>query len=482
MDSIAKKIVTSILRFEADLVLKQKKPFIIGITGSVGKTSAKEAIFSILSQHFRVTKSPKSYNSEFGVPLTLLGLESAWTHPIGWMFNLLKGAWRVISCASYADIFVLEMGVDRPGDLEKLLSFINPSIALVTAIGEVPVHVEFFSGPEEVAREKSKLVKKLKSDDYAVLNFDDEIVREMKNHTKAQVLTYGLGEGADVCASNCKILSSKTKLGDIPRGFSFKLEYDGNTVPVRINGAFGKQHIYAALAAAAVGIAKGLNIIEISEALTAYESPPGRLKLIPGIKETRIIDDTYNASPLAMHAALDVVKELDAKRKICVLGDMMEIGKFTIQAHQIAGKRARIVSDIIFTVGPRAKFIAEEAIEEGMTEHNVSSFNNSEEAGRKLQEILEPGDLVLIKGSQAMRMEKIVEEIMLEPTKAPDLLVRQEPHWKEKSLSPQNEMARRLLSLVFVITGLTLIFFWKIIGAFLIFLGIYTLFTTRKKK
>ena len=427
MKQFLRYIIVWILNIEARLIFKKYKPEIIAITGSVGKTSAKEAVYSVLSQKFSARKSEKSYNSEFGVPLTVIGEENPWHSPLGWLKVILKGLELILKNRkkNYPKKLILEMGADRPGDIARLARF-WPRVVLVTAIGEVPAHVEFFAGAAEMAEEKAKLVEALDVNGWAVLNGDDYAVLEMKEKTKGHVLTYGFGENLDVRASEYKLMY---RAGERPEGITFKMDYAGSSVPVRILDSFGKQNVYAALAGAAVGIIYGMNLVEISEALSKYSALAGRLKLIEGEKETWILDDTYNASPQAMHAAIDVLKDLPAKRKIVVLGDMLEIGKFTIQAHQKAGDQVKEVADIVITCGPRAKFIAQELLDHGFAPGKVISVSDSREAGLELEKIIEPGDLILVKGSQAMRMERVVEEIMARPEKKSELLVRQEPEW-----------------------------------------------------
>jgi UDP-N-acetylmuramoyl-tripeptide--D-alanyl-D-alanine ligase len=437
MKNILKKIITVVLRLEAKLIVKKYNPHVIGVTGSVGKTSAKEAIYATLANRAlvarRVGKSYKSYNSEIGVPLALIGAETAWSSPLGWLRIILQGArlilWRD---KDFPEVMVLEMGVDRPGDISRLEEIVRPHVAVMTAIGEVPVHVEFFAGPEEVAKEKSKILRHLGIDDFAILNFDDATVYNMHDKTRSKVLTFGFGERANICASNYQIMYEKGEDGsDMPLGISFKVDHNGHTVPVRLYGVFGKQQVYAALAAVGVGIAEGMNVVEISEALSKYVPAPGRLKLIEGIKHTWLLDDTYNSSPQALHAALDTLAETPAKRRIAVLGDMLELGKYTIEAHQAIGRHVYKVADVLFAVGPRAKFIAQEARELGMSHTHIFEFSDSREAGPVLQNFMKEGDLVLIKGSQSTRMERVVEEVMAHPENAASLLVRQDAYWKK---------------------------------------------------
>jgi UDP-N-acetylmuramoyl-tripeptide--D-alanyl-D-alanine ligase len=256
---------------------------------------------------------------------------------------------------------------------------------------------------------------------------------EAKSKISAKTITFGFNDDNDLRASNYHITFRKDETTglEIPEGITFKVDYKGSSVPVRIFSAFGRHHAYAALAALGVGLSQDFNLIDISEALTQYKPPPGRLKLIEGNKNTFILDDTYNASPAAVHAALDTLAELPATgRKIAVLGDMLELGKYAIAAHKNVGDRAVKIVNILFVVGPRAKFIAQEAREQGFNPENIFEFSASGEAAKPLEKLLKEGDLVLVKGSQSMRMEKIIEEIMARPEDKEKLLVRQEKEWK----------------------------------------------------
>lgn len=414
---IFKKITLWILTLESRLVLQRRHPKIIGITGSVGKTSAKDAIAKLFSQHFDIRESPKSYNSAIGVPLTILGLRNAWNNPFGWMANVIRGIARVGSNQPYPEVLILEMGVDRPGDIDELLAIAKPHIVVMTAISAVPVHVEFFDGPDALATEKEKLVSSLSEDGYAVLNVDDERVRAMGKRIRAKILTYGFGEDATIRASHYKLQIERGK----PVGMAFKLHYDGETTPIHVAGTLGRQQVYALLAASGVGIAHGLNLIEIAEGLEKYQVGPGRLRSIEGIHKSLILDDTYNAAPLAVHAALEVLSEVPGKRKIAVIGDMLELGKYSAEEHRKIGEAARASADVVITVGIRAKSI----------DDADQWFSSSDEAGRYLTREVREGDVILVKGSQSMRMEKIVEMLMREPERAGELLVRQEAYWKK---------------------------------------------------
>ncbi|MBI2039134.1 MAG: UDP-N-acetylmuramoyl-tripeptide--D-alanyl-D-alanine ligase [Candidatus Niyogibacteria bacterium] len=431
---ILKHIIVAILTLEAKLILKKYQPRIVAVTGSVGKTSTKEAIFCVLARKFNARRSEKSFNSELGVPLAVIGAPNAWYSVFGWLANIFAGLKLLVLRRPYPDILILELGADRQGDIARLADWVRPDIAVITPIGEVPVHVEFFAGPEDVAQEKAKLAEALTAKGTAVLNGDDLTVLEMRDKTTAKVITVGFGEDSMMRASEYKLVARTggSPAGGHPDGITFKADYEGSSVPVRLHDVFGKQIVYAALSALGVGVAMGMNLIEAAEALSTYAAPAGRLKLIKGEKETWILDDTYNASPLAAHAALDVLKDFPARRKLAVLGDMLELGKFTIEAHRAMADHAKECADIVFTVGPRAKFIADELSAHGFDAEKLQRFSSAEEAGHALEKIIQPGDLILVKGSQSMRMERIVEEIMADPAEKEKLLVRQEPEWQGK--------------------------------------------------
>jgi len=432
-----KSILQFILKILAILVLKKYKPLVVGVTGSVGKTSTKEAIYTVLSSKFKVRRNIKNYNNEIGVPLTILGLESGNKNILDWLKNFILAIKTILIKSQYPEILVLEMGADRPGDIKYLTNFVPVDVGVITAIGEIPAHVEFFKTPIQIAREKFYLIQKLPikskpphqkflDGGKVILNIDDKLIKEMKNKVKAEVLTYGFKEEADLRATDVIFTNH-----ELP-GLSFKLNFKGNVVPVRLPGILGIHQIYAILAGAAVGLVFDFNLIEIVEALSKFQPLAGRMRLIPGIKNTKIIDDTYNASPSATLRALETLEKLEANRKIVVLGDMLELGEYTEIAHRQIGQKVKEVADLLFLVGERVIFTADEAERQGFDKSKIFQFPTSDEAKKVVQEKIEEGDLILVKGSQAMRMEKIVEEIMAEPEKAKELLVRQDKSWLEK--------------------------------------------------
>ncbi|MFA5926444.1 MAG: UDP-N-acetylmuramoyl-tripeptide--D-alanyl-D-alanine ligase [Parcubacteria group bacterium] len=424
-----------ILKYFAAKALRRFKPRIVGVTGSVGKTSTKEAIYTVISSKFRTRKNEKNFNNEIGLPLTVLGLESGGGSFFSWAIVLLR-AFGVAFAGrkkDYPEIIVLEMAADRPGDIRYLVDFLKPEVGIVTTVGIS--HLEFFKDKKQIIKEKSSLVKMLRKEGLAILNFDDGEVRKMGEAAKTKKVFFGFAEQADVRASDVFFGYETVKdnegmnISKI-RGISFKLSYEGTTIPVRLTHSIGRPQIYSALAATAVGIHFGMNLLEISKVLKDFQAPVGRLNIIDGVKNTIIIEDSYNAAPQSTLAALEVLEKIQARRKLAALGDMLELGGETESGHREVGKKAAEIADILFTVGDKAKFIADEAEKAGLQKSRIFSYESSAEAGVPVQNILEEGDVILIKGSQGARMEKISEEIMRSPDQAEKFLPRQTKEWK----------------------------------------------------
>ncbi|MDP3962368.1 MAG: UDP-N-acetylmuramoyl-tripeptide--D-alanyl-D-alanine ligase [bacterium] len=421
MKSFIKKIVISVLEAEAKVILKKYNPFIVAITGSVGKTSAKDAIYTVLdgtSSHVR--KSQKSFNSEIGVPLTVLGCDNAWSNPFLWLKNILYGLELILLKSEYPNCLILEVGADHPGDIQRITKWLKPDIAVITKVSAVPVHVEFFPSRGHLLKEKSYLVKALKKDGTAILSEDDEDVKAMSKDIPQKSLTFGVRHSSSVSASHDSIVYEEKGGIKIPVGMAFKLNYTGNSLPVMARGVLGIQQVYPYLAATAVGISRNIILTDIVKSLNTHVAPRGRMNIVPGVNNTVIIDDTYNSSPDALHEALLVLGKIETTgKKIAVLGDMMELGKFSIDEHKKAGELARRVASVVVTVGQRSKIMGD----------NIISFNTSSEAGEYVRRMAGRGDAILVKGSQSMRMEKVVKDLLAEPEKAAELLVRQDPEW-----------------------------------------------------
>ena len=350
------------------LIFLLKRPPIVIVTG-MGKKTAAEAIFRVLEANFRV----KKIEGKLG------------------FFDLL---------GKNALIWLVE--AEKVGQLFFFVKNSKKPVLLVTNIGEIPPKEEFFVGETRITSQIRKLARDFPLDGNLILNFDDESSREIKEETQAPALTFGFQKGADFLATDIKE----------NRGTNFKINYEGNIVPCWLENLFGKEQIYSALAAIACGVIFDLNLVDISQSLKKYFSFTGRQRLIKGIKNTLILDDSENASSFSMIEALEILGRIESKgKKIAVLGDILGIGKYSIEAHETIGEKVHTIADLLFTVGPRAKFIALGALMKGFPKENIFEFNDIEKTGKVLQEKIKEGDLILVDGSKEMKMEKIVEEI-----------------------------------------------------------------------
>ncbi len=422
-----KRFLEIILGFLARVVLWLNKPRIIGVTGSVGKSSTKEAIATVLATKFSVRASPGNLNSQLGLPLAILGFEK----PGGfkknistffqWLSIVVSAAFRIFQ-TNYPRILVLEMGTDRPGDIAYLLNLSgNLDVAVITDIGIS--HLEYFRTTEALAKEKLSILKGLKKNGVAVLNYDNEKIFEGTRNHKGMI-GFGFSERCEMKASDFQMI---TKQGDY--GITFKIHYAGTVVPVFIPQALGEPAIYAALAAASVGIAMGMNMVDISQALMNYRVPAGRLRLIAGVNDSSIIDDSYNAAPASTIAALKTLNSVAPGRRLAALGHMAELGKQTEEAHRSVARE--IVSqkiDVVFLVGDLTRSMQDE-LKKGEFHGKISWFESSELAAESVFKELKSGDTLLVKGSQSARMEKIVKKVMRDPSLAGKLLVRQYGQW-----------------------------------------------------
>ncbi|PCI28822.1 hypothetical protein COB55_03320 [Candidatus Wolfebacteria bacterium] len=431
MKDLFKRIIVAILEIEARLILRKYKPRIIAVTGSVGKTSAKDAIYAVLADSEHVRKSEKSFNSEIGIPLTILGRPNAWNSVVGWVKNIVSGIDLILFRQPYPKVLVLEIGADRPGDIEKTGKWLSPDIVVVTWIGELPVHVEFFDSPEAIFREKAFLVKALKPNGVLILNGDDERTSALSEMTEASVVTYGIDNDTHIRASLIHAFYKRGKRVKTPAGVQCKVKTENTISQLRITGTIGRGYVYTALAGFTVGIVRGLSSEHITDALGSLTTTRGRMRLVEGMNGTTIIDDTYNSSPVAVSEALNTLKTTEVSgRRIAVIGDMMELGAYSVEAHKAVGRLAVKSCDVLVTVGLRAQTIARIANEAGMSEASIYVADDEADAGEFIESTIDKGDLVLIKGSQSVRLEKVVKKIMLHPEDAPDLLVRQDDAWK----------------------------------------------------
>jgi len=425
------KISISIFITLARFVLKKYKPKVIVVAGSVGKTSTKDAVYAVLSKYFFIRKSLKGISSTTELPMTVLGCdennESFWET----IKNIWYGVELILFKEEYPKYLILETAVRKPRDMQKMITWLKADYVVFGRFGNVPTHIEFFNKSRDLIEENSKLIKIILSSGVLFLNNDDTNTMSLKEKTKNKVVTFGFNESASFRASNLEIAYRHADI-DMPLGIVFRFDHSSSSFPVRIEGALGSGHVYGALVALAIANEIGLNLINSAQTLQNYVLPAGRMRLLDGIKESTIIDDSYNSSPMACETALKTLEDIKTigqgdikRRKIVVLGDMLELGNHTDEEHKNIGKIASKIADILICVGLRARGFVDGALIGGMSEKNIYHFENSTSAGVFLKNIIAQGDIILVKGSQIIRMENTVVEIMAHPEDASELLVRQ---------------------------------------------------------
>jgi len=349
---------------------------VIGITGSVGKSTTKELTAEVLERRYRTLKNPGNLNNEIGLPLSLLRLTERHKRA------------------------VLEMGFYVPGEIALLCQIARPSVGVVTNISQV--HLERAKTLDAIVQGKTELVESLPAapEGVAILNNDDPLVKGMAERTEARVFTYGLSSDSDLWADDVVGLGLE--------GIRLILHYQGESIHVRVP-LLGRHSVHTVLRASAVGLVEGLTWEEI---VSGLQTTPSQLRLmaVTGPKGAILLDDTYNAAPASTIAALNLLDDLDGQ-KTAVLGDMLELGSFEERGHRMVGARAAEVVDQLITVGERAHWIAQEAIKAGLSEERVVEVDRPKQAIKYLKKHIGPDDVVLVKGSRGMHMDTIVNEL-----------------------------------------------------------------------
>lgn len=429
-----KKQITRLLQTRAKKILERHNPKIVAITGSVGKTSAKQAIITAIGAEVSVRSGLKNYNNEIGVPLAILGEKSPGKSVLGWIKLFL----RTHKVSTYPEVLVLEFGIDHPGDMKVLCDIAPPNISVITGIS--PVHVEYFKDIDDLSREKGEIAVHTDVNGTVILNADDDRVFAMKENTQATIISYGLNSN-NVSVKNIKI---STRLDD---SFDPGEEFVKTTADVFENGemlgqleltnVIGYAPVMACLAGISVVKALGLNTAQAITRLNKDFMPvSGRLRPLAGIKGSLIIDDSYNAAPAAMQNGLEILRLFtpgeEWDRRIVALGQMAELGIHSADEHRLIGMKVAEVADLFVAVGEAMLPAIDAAKEAGMDQEHIEWFKNSEDAGRYLDRVIKKGDVVYIKGSQSSRMEKVTKDLMAEPLRASELLVRQEDEWLQE--------------------------------------------------
>lgn len=444
MKKILKVIIVFFLTFSARLVLRRYRPKIVMVSGSVGKTSTKDAVAAVLAKRFYVRGSEKSFNSEFGVPFTILGVGNPWDDPLAWLM-VVKSALALLFLPNhYPNMLVLEVGADKPGDLARILRIATPDAVVLTCLPDIPVHVEAYASPEEVREEEFSPAYALSAAALLIVPSDDPWALAAAERIPAHVLSYGLSQDGTVSIRDVAFYMPQESV----EGMQAILKIDDEQEMCVVKGSVGVTQLFPLAAALAVAKAFTIPLADARAALTSYEAPAGRGCLFAGKNGSTIIDDSYNASPVAVEEALATLKvfpharrpysapsspeatkghsEASKGRRIAVLGDMLELGRFSVIEHERIAVLVGESADVIVTVGIRARAFAVVP-----RDARVMQFDHSRAAAAVLVDFIREGDVILVKGSQSIRTERIVEALLADPSDA-SKLVRQEKKWKEK--------------------------------------------------
>ena len=328
----------------------------------------------------------------------------------------------------YPKMLVLEVGADRPGDLARIMKIGLPDAVVVTRLPDVPVHVEAYASTEAVKDEEFTPAYFLAPGAPLILASNNDYALSMGKKTLAKIVTFGFAESADVHIAEPEIAYSD----DTAVGMRADVTIANKTYSITTEGALGRHQVLAPAAALATALSLHVPLSEALKGLSHYRPPQGRARLLVGIRESVLIDDSYNSSPAAAEEALASLRMLTTSgKRIAVLGDMLELGRYSVSEHEKIGTLAARTTDLLITVGTRSRATRDAAIAAGLPEAATYSFTTALEAVPTLLDIIQKNDAVLVKGSQGMRMEKILEEIILNPFDTA-LLVRQEREWKRR--------------------------------------------------
>lgn len=449
MKKFLKMIVAGTLALLARAVVRRYRPYIVMITGSVGKTATKDAVAAVLATRFFVRKSDKSFNSEFGVPFTILGVKNPWGNPLAWVSIVKRSLALLILPNHYPNMLVLEVGADKSGDIARILRIATPDAVVITRLPDIPVHVEAYASPEGVREEEFSPAHELAAGAPLIIPVDDPYALDSAVRTPARIISYGAAEGAAVRISHAGFHETKGRVSGMQAKVMMSglpASKAGEEQNLIVKGSVGTTQLLPAAAALALAAAFEISFSEALAALESYEPPPGRGRLLAGKNGSIIIDDSYNASPVAVEEALETLKAFPLRpfstpsspeatkghskatkgRRIAVLGDMLELGRYSVMEHERIGALASGSADIIVAVGIRARaFTAVKGNAE------VMLFDNAHAAALALPTLVYAGDVVLVKGSQSIRTERIVEALLANPADS-SLLVRQEKEWKRR--------------------------------------------------
>lgn len=413
-----------LLRLVSQAILWRHKPVVIAITGSVGKTTTKDVVAHGLASVADVGKSEKNFNTDFGVPLSIIEGENPRGKVIAWLNVILKGIVVFIK-SDYHKVLVLEVGTRFPGDIERIAKWLKPNISIITHIPEVPVHIEFFESRQHIVDEKSMLAKYTRTGGTIILNRDSQYVYQIAQNSNHPVLSIGFDAGSDIRAGNIKRIIIHGEYG-----MQFTVSCKDRIFPVTVPGFIANHQIYGVLFALATAEVMGYDIEQVANSMQTLPATPGRLRPLVGINNTLLLDDSYNASPAAMEAAIETLQLIDVPgNKIAVLGDMFDLGKMTMDVHTQIGAMLKDNTDYAFLVGPRMEYAYQSAIKSKYPKTKIFHVEKPLDVLPLLIRVIKPGDAILVKGSQGIRMERLVAELIEDKANIKKLIARQDEEW-----------------------------------------------------
>lgn len=416
MKNYCLQIIYKVLASYARKVIERYNPFVIAITGSVGKTSTKEAVYQVLRDQFgdEVRKNEGNLNAEIGVPLTILGYKSL-PNKFLWPLFLISAFFR-LKPKHYPKYLILEMGIEKSGDMDYLTSLAHPDIAIITST--TPAHTANFKKVEDYQQEKISIIKNLKPSGRVIVNNDDEILSKLQVENLTSI---GIkNESSDYVAKDINLSI---------RGSEYRIWTTGHKIAIK-SKVLGEQLIYSQLFSFATAHLLSISLIQAGKSIEKIESVNGRMNLLPGIFGSTIIDDTYNSNPTSLKAALNTLSELKYDgRKVAIIGNMNELGELEKSSHQKIGRFAKDKCDFAIFCGPNAK-----EMQSGFDDNDKCLiYNNRKELLRDIQGLINKNDLVLVKASQNNNFfEEVVKKILKEPKTAQKVLVRQSRFWMRK--------------------------------------------------
>jgi UDP-N-acetylmuramoyl-tripeptide--D-alanyl-D-alanine ligase len=433
-----KFLIYRVLKYTSKKLLKRYNPTIIGVVGNVGKTSMRANMVAFLENFSPVGTNLDNYNTPIGITLSFLDEKFPGKNIFAWLkiiFKALSKSW--FGDSQFAPIWVIEVGVDAPGDMDEFIDdFLQFDVVVFGFIGEHPVHLAQFKDVKELINEDAKILRALKSDGTLIIEGDDTVLKSIYRK-RDNVITFGFGD-VHIKASDFKvaleIIDTEEQWANyyssiVPKG-KFKVEYKGSSIPFQVDYVLGKHQVTSILPSIALGLVDGMNLVEISQQIKKTVPVKGRLRCLEGIKDTLLIDDTYNSAPSAMAMALDTLNRLKIKgaRKVAILGEMKELGDDYKLIHQDIGALAAEIVDVCIGVGEDAKEILL-----AFHKHNPKGlyhwFSDSEEAASQIVDFITSDDIILVKGSQSSRMERISVELLANKRYRAELLTRQSPNW-----------------------------------------------------